>query len=75
MIRRLEKEPMDRAEAFRVALEFEGEQNERTLFDLLVIEPSDPAEELVNTIESDDSLHEQKIRDYAAAQGTEIDAS
>ena len=73
MIRRLGAEPLDRVEAFRVAIGSEGDDNERTLFNLLEIEPSDPAKVLVDSIHHDDSMHERKIRDYAASQGIAID--
>ena len=75
MIRRLGEEPVDRVEAFRAAIGFESDQNERTLFNLLEIKPSDPARDLVDSIHQDDSVHEQKIRDYAAGEGIAIDPS
>ena len=73
MIRRLGQEPVDRVEAFRAAIGFEGDQNERTLLSLLKIESSDPAKDLVGSIQHDDSVHERKIRDYAAGAGIAID--
>jgi hypothetical protein len=72
MIRRLGEEPLERGEAFRVAVAFEDDQNERTLFDLLEIEPSRPARKVIDSIEHDDSVHAQKIRDYAANEGISI---
>ena len=73
MIRRLGKEPAEREETFRAAIEFEGSENERTLFDLLEIRPSNPAKELVDSIHEEDSVHARKIRDYAASNGIVID--
>ncbi len=72
MIRRLGEEPVDRVEAFRAAIGFEGDGNERTLFSLLEIEPSSPARDLVNSVQGVDSVHEQKIRDYAAREGIRV---
>ncbi len=67
-IQRIGKEPLDRGEAFQMALRFECDENEATLFDLLEIEPSDPAKTLVNSLQHADSEHVQKIRDYAASK-------
>ena len=75
MIRRLGKEPVEREEAFRAAIEFESNENERTLFDLLDIRPSNPAKQLVGSIHKEDSEHARKIRDYAASGGITIDPS
>ena len=75
MIRRLGEEPLDRAEAFRAAIGFESDRNERTLFNLLEIKPSDPAKDLVDSIHRDDLVHERKIRDHAAGEGIAIDPS
>jgi hypothetical protein len=72
MIRRLGEETLAREEAFRKAIALEGDQNERTLFDLLKIEPSQPARELVNSIHREESVHDQRIRDYAAKKGISI---
>ncbi len=72
MIRRLGEEPVAREEAFRAAVAFENDENERTLFELLEIEPSQPAQGVIDSIEHDDSVHAQKIRDYAANQGISI---
>jgi hypothetical protein len=72
MIRRLGEEPLAREEAFRIAVAFEGDQNERTLFSLLKIEPSERAREVVDSIHHEESVHEQKIRDYAAKEGIPI---
>jgi hypothetical protein len=73
MIERLGKEPLDRVEAFRAALGFEADRNEETLFSLLDIESSKPAEALVDSIQQDDSVHARRIRDYAAGAGIAID--
>jgi len=72
MIQSLGEEPLAREEAFRIAVAFEGDQNEHTLFGLLTIEPSQPAGKLVDSIHRDDSLHEERIRDYAAKAGLSI---
>jgi hypothetical protein len=69
----LEKEPLDRGDAFRVALGFEVDPNERTLFNLLEIKQPDPAKDLVDSIHRDDSVHERRIRDYAASEAIAID--
>jgi hypothetical protein len=71
-IRRLGEEPLAREEAFRIALSFEGDQNERTLSSLLEIEPSERARGVVDSIHHEESVHEQKIRDYAAKGGISI---
>ena len=73
MIQRLGKEPVERAETFRAAIEFENSENERTLFDLLEIRPSNPAKEIVTSIHKEDSEHARMIRTYAAAGGISID--
>lgn len=73
MIRRLGEEPLDREEAFRAAIGFEADPNERTLFSLLKIEASNPAKDLVDSIHHDDSVHARKIRDYAVREGIAID--
>jgi len=72
MIRRLGEVPLEREEAFRIAIACEGDQNERTLFSLLKIESSQPARKLVDSMHREDSVHEQKIRDYAAKAGLSI---
>jgi hypothetical protein len=72
MIRRLGEEPLTREEAFRSALAFEGDPNEHTLFRLLNIEPSQPARELVDSIQREESVHVQRLRGYAAKQGLPI---
>jgi hypothetical protein len=72
MIRRLGEEPVDRLEAFRIAIRFECDGNEATLFDLLEIGPSDPASTLVDSLKREDLVHEQRIRDYAANAGITI---
>jgi hypothetical protein len=71
-IQRLGKEPLDRAEAFQIALRFECDENEATLFELLEIGPSDPASTLVDSLHREDLVHQQKIRDYAASAGITI---
>ena len=73
MIRRLGEEPVDRREALQTAIEFEADPNERTLFDLLEIQPSTPAKDLLDSIHRDESVHARKIRDYAAGAGVAID--
>lgn len=72
IVRRFGEEPLPREEAFRAAVAFEDDQNERTFFDLLKTELSGPALEIVDSIRYDDSMHAQKIRDYAARQGISI---
>jgi hypothetical protein len=69
-IRRLGVEPLDRVESFQMALKFECDENETTLFNLLEVEPSAPASSLLNSIQREDVVHEKRIRDYAA--GAEI---
>ena len=72
MIRRLGEEPLAREEAFRAAVAFEDDQNEHMIFDLLGIEPSQPARGVMDSLEHDNLVHAQKIRDYAASQGISI---
>ena len=72
MIRRLGEEPLARGEAFRAAIAFEHDQNESMIFDLLEIEPSQPALEVMDSLEHDNLVHAQKIRDYAANEGITI---
>lgn len=72
MIRRLGAEPLSREEAFRSALAMEGDPNEHTLFRLLQIEPSQRAREVVDSIQREECVHVQRLRDYAAQQGLSI---
>ncbi len=72
MIRRLGEEPLAREEAFRAAVAFEDDQNEHMIFDILEIEASEPARGVMDSLEQDNLVHAQKIRDYAADQGISI---
>jgi hypothetical protein len=72
MIRRLGEEALAREKAFRIAVAFESDQNERTPFSLLKIEASERARKVVDSIHHEESVHEQKIRDYAAKEGISI---
>jgi len=69
LIQRLGEEPMDREETFRVAIAFEDDPNERIVFDLLEIEGSNPAQELVDSIHREDSMHARRIRAYRSKHG------
>jgi hypothetical protein len=69
---RFEKNSPSRKEAFLLALEFEGDQNERTIHRLLKIAPSQPASKVVDRIRNDDSIHQVKIRKYAESKGLEL---
>jgi hypothetical protein len=71
-IQRFGEVPLAREEAFRTAVVFEDDQNERTLFELLDIKSSPPARELLDSIQHDDSVHAQKIRDFAARESISI---
>jgi hypothetical protein len=73
LIRRLGEEPYDRAEAFRAAIRLECDENEATLFNLLDIGPSEPAKDVVNSIQRDDEAHQERIRNYAASKGIATD--
>ncbi len=61
-----------REEAFRLGLALENDQNELTLHRLLKIEPSQAASKLVDRIRDEDSVHQQRIRDYAGSCGIEL---
>lgn len=73
VIRRLEKQPLERREAFQIALRFESDENEGTIYRFLKIEPSQQARDVVDSIERQDLAHSRKIHDYAASKDFAID--
>jgi hypothetical protein len=71
-IDRFERDAPTREDALRLALRLESDENEATLFRLLDVSTSRPAQDVVERIHREDQSHAAKIRDYAKRHGVKL---